>query len=60
MIKIESINQYAPQFDKEFYVFSLDENSSFNTTIDYIVAYDNDTLEDYGRVFYELKNGQDR
>jgi hypothetical protein len=60
MIRIESINQYAPQFGKEFYVFFLDENSPFNTTIDYIVAYDNDTLEDYGHVFYELKNGQDR
>lgn len=47
-------------FEKELYSFYVDENSSFNTTIDYVKAYDNDTFENYGRVFYELKNGQDR
>ena len=59
-IKIEIINQYSPVFEKELYSFYVDENSSFNTTIDYVKAYDNDTFENYGRVFYELKNGQDR
>lgn len=60
LIKIDSINQYAPQFEKEFYVYYLNENSAFNTTIDYLLAFDNDTLEDFGQISYELKNGQDR
>jgi len=59
-IKIEIINQYSPVFEKELYSFYVDENSPFNTTINYVKAYDNDTFENFGRVFYELKNGQDR
>ena len=60
VIKIDSINQFAPKFAKEFYVYYLNENSPYNTTIDYIYAYDNDTLDDFGRIYYELKNGQER
>lgn len=60
MIQIDSINRFAPKFPKEFYVYYLNENSPYNTTIDYISAYDNDTLDDYGRIYYELKNGQEK
>jgi cadherin 23 len=59
-VKIEIINQYSPQFEKDLFTFYVDENSPFNTTIDFLYAYDNDTLDGYGRIQYELKNGQDR
>ena len=59
-IKIDSINQYAPQFENEIYMFYVDENSPYNTTVGFLHASDNDTFEHFGQVFYELKNGQDR
>ena len=59
-IKIETINQYAPQFNDEIYVFNVDENAAFNTTIGFLKAYDNDTAENFGSITYELKNGQER
>ena len=59
-IKIDSINQYAPQFENEIYMFYVDENSPYNTTVGFLHASDNDIFEQFGLVFYELKNGQDR
>ena len=59
-IKIDSINQYAPQFANDIYMFYVDENSAYNTTVGYLKAFDNDTFGQFGRVYYELNNGQDR
>ena len=59
-VQIEKINQYVPKFEHDLYVFHVDENSPFNTTIAYLTAFDNDTLDNFGRILYELKNGQNR
>ena len=59
-IKIDSINQFAPQFENEIYMFHVDENSEFNTTVGFLRAFDNDTAEHFGLISYELKNGQER
>ncbi|CAF0900840.1 unnamed protein product [Brachionus calyciflorus] len=59
-IKIENINEHGPEFEKKIYTLLVDENSPFNTTVGYLQAYDNDTFGDYGKIYYELKNGQDR
>ena len=55
------MNEHAPKFNKEFYTFKIDENTLPNTTIDYLIANDEDGEESvYGQVHYELKNGQNR
>jgi hypothetical protein len=59
-IYVERINQHAPQFDADYYVFHVDENSIKNTTVGFIKAFDLDTTDEYARIHYELKNGQDR
>lgn len=59
-IKIENINEYAPQFDKKVYTLYIDENSPFNTTIGHLKAVDKDTFGNYGKISYDLKNGQER
>jgi hypothetical protein len=57
-IRIENVNEYAPEFSKDLYTFNVDENSPFNTTIAYIKADDKDTFIDYRNVTYKLRNGQ--
>ncbi len=61
-IKIEKINEFAPKFDKDLYMFYVDENSATNKTVDFITAVDEDGEEDgiFGKVHYKLKNGQNR
>lgn len=59
-IKIENINEYAPQFKQKTFTLYVNENALFNTTVGFLKAFDNDTYGDYGKIFYELKNGQDR
>ena len=36
----------------------MDENSPFNTTVGYLSAFDYDSLNNFGSIIYELKNGQ--
>lgn len=60
VIEIENINEHAPQFTESSFTFFVNENSPFNTTVGFIQAHDQDTFGDYGKVFYELLNGQDR
>lgn len=60
LIKIEYTNQYAPQFINKSYLFRVFENAPFNSTVGYLIAFDNDTYHDFGKVSYELKNGQNR
>ena len=57
-IKIETINRFTPEFTSDFYVYYIDENSAFNTTVGLLTAYDNDTLGDYGQLHYELNSAQ--
>ncbi|RNA00245.1 cadherin-23 [Brachionus plicatilis] len=59
-IQIENINEHAPQFEKSVFTFHVDENSSFNTTVGLLEAHDQDTFGDFGKITYELLNGQDR
>ena len=59
-VQVETINQYPPVFDKEIYEFIINENSEQNTTVGFVSASDLDKLDDYGKVWYELKNGQGR
>ena len=57
-ITVETINRFAPEFESDVYMYYVDENSPFNTTVGFLKAYDNDTLDDYGQISYSLKNGQ--
>ena len=59
-IHIEIINKYSPWFDREVFYLSVDENSPYNTTVGFLRAFDNDTFDNFGRVVYELRNGQER
>jgi hypothetical protein len=59
-IEIETVNQHAPKFDNDTYVFHVNENAPLNTTVSYIKARDSDLFGEYGQVRYELKNGQER
>ena len=55
---MEAINRFAPEFVSDYYIYYIDENSVFNTTVGVLEAYDNDTTGEYGNIKYELKNGQ--
>jgi hypothetical protein len=61
-INIESINEYPPKFNRDLYLFDLNENSAFNTTVGYVQAYDDDLKHSqlFGNFYYTLKNGQNR
>lgn len=59
-IEIETVNQHAPKFEKDTYVFYVNENAPLNTTVDHIKASDHDLFGEYGQIRYELKNGQER
>lgn len=58
-IKVEAINRFTPEFASDYYIYYIDESSRFNTTVGVLKAQDNDTTTgEYGRIYYELKNGQ--
>jgi len=59
-IEIETVNQHAPKFERDTYVFYVNENARLNTTVDHIKASDHDLFGEYGQIRYELKNGQER
>jgi hypothetical protein len=58
-VTIETVNRFTPEFGSDFYVYYIDENSPFNTSVGMLQAVDRDgNSSRYGRIEYELKNGQ--
>ena len=56
-IKIEAVNQHAPKFEKEVYVFHITEHSSYNSTVGVVLAIDLDSeSEIFGKVIYKMVN----
>jgi len=59
-VRIEAVNRFPPEFNSDFYIYYINENSPFNTTVGLMQAFDKDgNGSKYGQVEYELKNGQD-
>lgn len=56
-VKIINVNEFSPQFEKDFYVFTLEENSTTDgrTFLGQIKASDAD---DSDRIFYSIANDE--
>ncbi|XP_057206141.1 cadherin-related family member 2 isoform X2 [Triplophysa rosa] len=52
-ININDMNDNIPEFEKEFYIFSVDEHCKNGTIVDTITATDADELDD-GKITYKL------
>ncbi|XP_059150446.1 protocadherin Fat 4-like [Physella acuta] len=57
-VSVQDINDHWPEFDRNIYVFKVDESSSVNSVISQITATDKDSRQ-YARLTYNLTVGTD-